>query len=86
MKKIMTLVLAATFALGAFAACSDPCTKVADKAIECTDDNKAKDVLKKSKDKSIKACKESEDLKKLASKCADIKDCKKFNECLAGGK
>ncbi len=86
MKKIITLVLAATFALGGFAACSDPCTKVADKAIECADNDKAKAILKKAKDKSIEGCKKSDDLKKLAKKCADIKDCKKFNECLAGAK
>lgn len=86
MKKITTLILAATFALGGLAACSDPCTTVADKAIECAENDPAKEVLKKAKDKSIEACKKSDDLKKLAKKCADIKDCKKFAECIAGGK
>lgn len=86
MKRIITLVLAATFALGGFAACSDPCTKVADKVIECADNDKAKAALKKAKDKTIEGCKKSDEAKKLAKKCGDIKDCKKFAECLTGAK
>ncbi len=86
MKKLITLILAATFALAGFAACSDPCTKIADKAIECAANDPSKEALKKAKDESIQACKKSDDLQKLAKKCGDVKDCKKFAECLAGGK
>ena len=78
MKKLITLILAATFALGGFAACSDPCTKLADKAIECAANDQAAEALKKNKDKSIQACKKSDELQKLAKKCAGIKDCKKL--------
>ncbi|MFH2006282.1 MAG: hypothetical protein ABI333_06825 [bacterium] len=87
MKKLLTILLVATFGLGALAAggCNDPCTKAADKMIECLskDDQKLAEKLKKDRDKGIEECKKNEDSKQRAKKCAGIDDCKKFVECMS---
>ena len=87
MKKLLTILLVATFGLGVLAAggCNDPCTKAADKMIECLskDDKKLAEKMKKERDKGIEECKKDEDSKKRAKKCAGIDDCKKFVECMS---
>ena len=84
MKKLLSILLITVFANGALAAagCGDPCTKVADKLIECTSGKEAKAKMKTGKDKRIAACKKDEAGKKKAKKCAKIDDCAKFLECL----
>jgi hypothetical protein len=82
MKKILAIVFASVFSLGVLGAtgCGDPCEKAFDKMIECTKNEKVKEMMKKKKDDFVKECKKEGDKDKL-KECLD-KDCDKFQKCL----
>jgi len=84
MKKLMIVMVALTFSIGALASCGSPCEKAFDKYASCLKENGAKDErverFKKRKDKWVGECKKEADMGKV-KKCLD-KSCKDYRKCI----
>lgn len=84
MKKLMIVVVALAFSMGALAGCGSPCEKAFDKYAGCLKEKGASEKrvkrFKSKKDKWVGECKKEAKKAKL-KKCLD-KSCKDFKKCL----
>ncbi len=84
MKKVMLVLVALAFGLGAFGACGNPCEKAFDKYAKCLKEKGASDErvkrFKKKKEKFVEECKKEGDMGKV-KKCLDV-SCKDYRKCI----